>query len=125
MARGALRSIRRTWRWVLLMGGRATISLIVGAWFGPTRPRPVPGEAGVAGRVTGLDGSPFEGQVAIHGTSIPVRADRDGASRLERIPSGPQSVIVSYQGYEAGFPASLAPGEELDPGDLAFWPLGD
>lgn len=121
----SLRSIWRTWRWVTVMVGLAMISLIIGAWFGLTNPLRVTGEAAVAGRVLGLDGNPLEAQVAIHGTSIRVMADRDGSFRLDRIPSGSQSVVVSYQGYEAGFPASLAPGEGLDLGDLPFWPLGE
>lgn len=125
VVRRSLRSIWRNWRRVVLMVVLAAISLIVGAWFGLTHPLSVMGEATVAGRVIGLDGSPLEAQVAIHGTSIRVMADRDGSFRLDRIPSGPQAVVVSYQGYEAGFPASLAPGEELDVGDLPFWPLGE
>ena len=125
VVRRSLRSIWRNWRRVVLMVVLATISLVVGAWFGLTHPLSVTGEATVAGRVTGLDGSPLEAQVAIHGTSIRVTADRDGIFRLERIPSGSQSLVVSYQGREAGFPASLAPGEELDVGDLPFWPLGE
>ncbi len=125
VVRRSLRSIWRNWRRVVLMVVLAAISLTIGAWFGLTHPLSVMGEATVAGRVIGLDGSPLEAQVAIHGTSIRVMADRDGSFRLDLIPSGPQAVVVSYQGYEAGFPASLAPGEELDVGDLPFWPLAE
>lgn len=125
VVRRSLRSIWRNWRRVVLMVVLAMIALIVGAWFGLTHPLPVSGEATLAGRVIRMDGSPLEAQVAIHGTSIRAMADRDGFFRMERIPSGPQAVVVSYQGYEAGFPASLASGEELDVGDLPFWPLGE
>lgn len=125
VVRRSLRSIWRTWRRVVLMLVLAAIALIAGAWFGLSRPLQMSGEARVAGRVAGLDGSPLEAQVAIHGTSIRVTADRDGSFRLDRVPSGSQAIIVSYQGFEAGFPASLSPGEEVNVGDLAFWPLGE
>ncbi len=33
--------------------------------------------------------------------------------------------VVSYQGYEIGFPVSLEPGTERDVGNLPFWPSGE
>lgn len=115
----------RRWRRIGAVGLLLTIVVVSGVLLlGRTRPVPTAGEMTIVGRVTRLDGSPLPAQVAIYGTTLQVMADGDGYFRLDHVPAGPQTIVVSYQGYEAGFPVSLEAETERDVGDLPFWPLG-
>ena len=124
----APRRLLPDWRWgrIGVAALLLTAVIIVGA-LRLTQARPVPtaGETTIVGRVTRLDGSPLPARVAIYGTTLWVMADADGYFRLDHVPAGPQTIVVSYQNYEAGFPVSLEPGTERNVGNLPFWPLGE
>ena len=60
-------------------------------------------QGAVAGRVVEADtGTPLPGaNVAIEGSALGTSTDADGRYRLEDVPAGPQTLAVSFVGYEA------------------------
>ncbi|MCB1025669.1 MAG: TonB-dependent receptor, partial [Acidobacteria bacterium] len=71
---------------------------------------------GLTGRVIDdVTGNPLQGaSVTIAGSALNAQTDRTGSFRLLRVPSGPQSLIISYLGYE-----TVTKSVEIEPGSIS------
>jgi TonB-dependent receptor len=109
---------------------RAVLACLASLALAAARPGSVLAQATglVTGRVVGPDGTPVaSATVAVSGTALSARVDRDGIFRLAAVPTGTQTVMVRALGYRpvsrvvavsAAAPVRLAIAMEITAAEL-------
>lgn len=78
--------------------------------------------ATVTGTVYDDRGQPIVAEVAVVGTDVVGRSDRQGRFELRWVPSGPQILLVGYRRVGREYPLQLSSGQSYDLGELRFQP---
>ncbi len=67
-------------------------------------------------------GQPIVADVAVVGTDVVGRSDRQGRFELHGVPAGPQVLLVGYRQVGREYPVQLSSGQIYDLGELRFEP---
>jgi hypothetical protein len=70
----------------------------------------------VVGMVLDDSGRPVAAELIIERTELSVFADADGRFELREVPTGPQFLVVGYQGFGAEYPIQVLVGQTTDVG---------
>ncbi|PWH18070.1 MAG: hypothetical protein DDG59_06820 [Anaerolineae bacterium] len=78
------------------------------------------GTGSIHGQVITSNGSPFQGEIYILGTSLETKTAPDGTFLMQGVPSGQQVLIVADDQIGRDFPIQVVAGKQLDLGQIRF-----